>query len=83
MASEVRVKGIVSWTYPYFGNNHVMSYGVLLVTDGVDDKSCRTKGDRWDDGCDWPQYITFKRKRYRVVREGRSFAEEALDYADL
>lgn len=53
-----------------------MSYGVLLVTDGVDEKSCRTKGDRWDDGCDGPQYITFKRKRYRVVREGRSFAEK-------
>ena len=29
MANEVRVKGIVSWTYPYFGNNHVMPYGVL------------------------------------------------------
>lgn len=76
MANEVRVKGIVSWTYPYFGNNHVMSYGVLLVTDGVDEKACRTKGDRCDDGCDGPQYITFKRKRYRVVREGRSFAEK-------
>jgi len=47
MANEVRVKGIVSWTYPYFGNNHVMPYGVLLVTDGVDEKACRTKGDRW------------------------------------
>ena len=35
MANEVRVKGIVSWTYPYFGNKHVMPYGVLLVTDGV------------------------------------------------
>ena len=41
MANEVRVKGIVSWTYPYFGNNHVMPYGVLLVTDGVDEKACR------------------------------------------
>lgn len=39
---EVRVKGIVSWTYPYFGNNHVMPYGSLLVTDGVDEKVCRT-----------------------------------------
>ena len=75
-AKEVRVKGIVSWTYPYFGNNHVMPYGVLLVTDGVDEKACRTKGDRWDDGWDGPQYITFKRKRYRVIREGRSFAEK-------
>ena len=76
MANEVRVKGIVSWAYPYFGNNHVMPYGVLLVTDGETEKACRTKGDRWDDGCDWPQYITFKRKRYQVVREGRSFAEK-------
>ena len=55
MANEVRVNGIVSWTYPYFGNNHVMPYGVLLVTDGETEKACRTKGDRCDDGCDWPQ----------------------------
>ena len=58
MANEVRVNGIVSWTYPYFGNNHVMPYGVLLVTDGETEKACRTKGDRWDDGCDWPQIAT-------------------------
>ena len=30
MANEVRVTVIVSWTYPYFGNNHVMPYGVLF-----------------------------------------------------
>ena len=47
MANEVRVKGIVSWTYPYFGNNHVMPYGVLLVTDGESEKACRTKGKRY------------------------------------
>lgn len=75
-AAKVQVKKIVSWTYPLFGNNHVMPYGVLLVTDGVTEKACRTKGDRCDDGWDGPQYITFKRKRYKVVREGRQFAEK-------
>jgi hypothetical protein len=76
MANEVQVKEMVSWTYPLFGNKHTIPYGVLLVTDGVTEKACRTKGDREDDGWDGPQYITFKRKRYEVVREGRPFAEK-------
>jgi len=73
-AKEVRVAGIESWTYPFFGNIHSIPYGSLLITDGVDTKVCRTKGDR--SGDEGPQYITFKRKRYEVVREGRAFAEK-------
>ena len=76
MANEVIVKGIVSWIYPLFGSKHTIPYGTLIVTDGIDEKACRTKGDRVDDGWDGPQYITFKRKRYQVVREGRMFAEK-------
>ncbi len=59
---------IIEWILPYFGNRHIIPYGKLLVSDGVDKKICKTKGDtEFERG---PQYITFKRKRYRVVNEG-------------
>lgn len=65
---QVRIKKVISWTIPYFGNRHTMPYGKLLVTDGVDEKVVSTKGDTLDSykryGC---QYITFKRKTYEVV----------------
>ena len=66
--NEVRIKSIVDWVFPLYGNIHCMPYGTLQVTDGVDTKICKTKGDRWDDHDDY-QYITFKRKRYKVVGE--------------
>ena len=66
--SQVRIKKIISWTFPYFGNRHTMPYGKLLVTDGETEKVVSTKGDTLDTytryGC---QYITFKRKPYEVV----------------
>ena len=43
------IKRIVSWTFPYFGNIHIMPYGELEVTDGVDTKICKTKGDKYTD----------------------------------
>lgn len=66
---EVRIKQILDWTFPSFGNRHCMPYGSLLVTDGETTKVCKTKGDLDTDTCDY-QYITFKRKRYRVIRVG-------------
>lgn len=65
---QARVKRVIEWTIPYFGNRHTMPYGKLLVTDGIDEKVVTTKGDTLDSykryGC---QYITFKRKTYEVV----------------
>jgi len=64
--ADVRIKRVVSWTIPYFGNDHIMPYGEFEVTDGTTTKYCKTKGDRLYDNCDY-QYITFNRKRYKVV----------------
>ena len=65
--NQVRIKRIVSWVFPYFGNRHTMPYGKLEITDGVDTKIVSTKGDTVETydryGC---QYITFKRKPYKV-----------------
>lgn len=65
--NQVRIKRIVNWTFPYFGNRHTMPYGKLEVTDGADTKIVSTKGDTVETydryGC---QYITFKRKPYKV-----------------
>lgn len=65
---QLRVKKVISWTIPYFGNRHTMPYGKLLVTDGETEEIVSTKGDTLDSykryGC---QYITFKRKHYEVV----------------
>lgn len=66
---NVKIKKILSWTIPFFGNDHIMPYGSLLVTDGQTEHVCRTKGDRyWDN--DGYQYITFNRRSYEVIRVG-------------
>ena len=66
--TQVRVKRVMEWTIPYFGNRHTMPYGKLLVTDGETEKIVSTKGDTLDSyeryGC---QYIIFNRKPYAVV----------------
>ncbi len=62
----VEVKRVLEWTIPYFGNSHIMPYGKLLVSDGITEKVCSTKGDKETD-TDGYQYITFKRKRYEVI----------------
>ncbi len=69
MEKEVRIVKVVKWTIPIFGNVHYLPYGILKVTDGVTTKNCKTKGDCWDDH-DGYQYITFKRKRYKVINSG-------------
>lgn len=62
----VEVKRVLEWTIPYFGNCHIMPYGKLLVSDGITEKVCSTKGDKETD-TDGYQYITFNRKRYEVI----------------
>ena len=65
---DVKIKKILSWTSPYFGNDHIMPYGSILVTDGTTERVCHTKGDRYyDNGY---QYITFNRRRYEVLSSG-------------
>lgn len=53
----------------FFGNDHIMPYGSLLVSDGQTEKICRTKGDRYYEN-DGYQYITFNRHRYEVICSG-------------
>jgi hypothetical protein len=69
MKNKVEITSIVSWAIPFFGNSHFLPYGTLRVTDGVTTKNCQTKGDRLGDH-DGYQYITFKRKRYKVINSG-------------
>lgn len=67
MANAPVIKKIRSWTIPMFGNTHLFSYGVLVVSDGETTKECRTR----EEG---PMtFITFKRKRYEVVNNGRLY----------
>lgn len=80
--NALTIKRIVSWTFPYFGNTHIMPYGELEVTDGVDTKIVKTKGDKYTDNEGY-QYITFKRKRYKVcgsssMRNGIKLYLEAI-----
>lgn len=69
METKVRIKRIVEWVQPYFGNSHFMPYGKLEVTDGETTKVVSTKGDVLGEferyGC---QYITFNRKPYKLVK---------------
>ena len=68
METNVRIKRVVEWIQPYFGNRHTMPYGKLEVTDGVMTKIVKTKGDVLGEfekyGC---QYIMFNRKPYELV----------------
>ena len=71
MENKVRIKRIVEWIQPYFGNTHTMPYGKLEVTDGTTTKICKTKGDLVGEFQRFQcQYITFNRKHYEVVIEG-------------
>lgn len=70
---NIKIKSILSWTIPYFGNSHYCPYGVLQVTDGTTTKPCRTKGDTIYDTTGY-QYITFNRRRYKVINNGRLYA---------
>lgn len=68
METNVRIKRVIEWIQPYFGNRHTMPYGKLEVTDGVTTKIVKTKGDVLGEferyGC---QYIMFNRKPYELV----------------
>lgn len=65
---NIRVKSLIDWTIPTYGNNHSIPYGVLLVTDGKTEERCKTKNDLWTDH--GRQYIVFKRRRYYVINKG-------------
>lgn len=60
------VKRIVDYTIPLFGNKRCLPYGTLLVSDGTEEKRCPIHGD-------FPQYIIFRRRRYRVRRVGNLY----------
>lgn len=67
--NNVRIKQILTYTIPTFGNNHTMPYFTAEITDGKDVKVCKSKGDVTGDYTGY-QYITFKRKRYKVMNNG-------------
>lgn len=68
--TKVHIEKVLHIIHPKFGDRHKKPYGVFLVSDGLDTKRCRTKGDM--EGDKGPQYITFKRKRYKVTITGRA-----------
>lgn len=77
--NKVRIKRIVSWTIPTFGNCHTIPYGKLLVTDGETEKVVSTKGDTLDTYERFHrQYITFKRKHYEVVTYADGKHEDSI-----
>lgn len=66
---------IIDWRIPCFGNNHTMPYGTIQVTEGDYVQICKTKGDVIGEynPC-IGQYITFKRKRYKVINKGTLYS---------
>jgi hypothetical protein len=64
---------VIDWIIPHFGNTHIMPYGTLRVTNGEVTKICKTKGDRNTDIVGY-QYITFQRKRYKVMNVGSLYS---------
>lgn len=69
---------IIEWVIPYFGNKHFMPYGTLLVTEGEHTQVCRTKGDRYDTVSSIGQYVTFRRKRYKVINNGGLYSPQIV-----
>ena len=66
---------IIKWCIPYFGNNHTMPYGTLRVTESDRTQICKTKGDKIGEyNQTIGQYITFNRKRYKVLNKGTMFS---------
>lgn len=77
MAKQIEITQAVWVRYiiPTFGNNHTIPYGAIMVFANVNGvkitKICKTKGDTtFDNG---EQYITFCRKRYKVINQSQGF----------
>ena len=70
---EIRV---IKWVIPYFGNKHFQPYGTLLVTEGEHTQVCRTKGDTYSEASSIGQYVTFRRKRYKVINNGGLYSPQ-------
>lgn len=66
---------IIKWCIPFFGNNHTMPYGTIRVTEGDYVQICKTKGDTIGEYNPYiGQYITFNRKRYKVINKGTLYS---------
>lgn len=72
MKTNVKITKLLNYVIPYFGNNHYMPYFTAEVTDGNTTKVCKSKGDKIGDNSGY-QYITFNRKRYKVVNNGSMY----------
>ena len=66
---------VFDWIIPYYGNNHSIPYGTLLVSGIVDGKLkkayCKTHGDKYGDTT--PQYIIFEGQRFIVHNKGTMY----------
>ena len=67
---------IIKWVIPYYGNKHFIPYGTLLVTDCEHTQVCRTKGDKYSEISSVGQYVTFRRKRFKVTNNGSLYAPQ-------
>lgn len=66
---------VFDWIIPYYGNNHSIPYGTLLVSGIVDGKFkkayCKTHGDKYGDTT--PQYVIFEGQRFIVHNKGTMY----------
>lgn len=71
---KLKVVRIIDYVVPMYGNIHCMPYFTLEVTDGEKTQICKSKGDKWNDCNAEGQYITFNRKRYKVLNIGTLYS---------
>ena len=67
---------VFDWIIPYYGNDHSIPYGTLLVSGIVNGESkkayCKTFGDKYGDTT--PQYIIFEGQRFIVHNKGTMYS---------
>lgn len=70
-----RIKALLSYNIPFFGNERTRPYFTAIVTDGTRTQVCKSKGDRSGDA-ETCQFLTFNRKRYKVINRGTMYAPD-------
>lgn len=75
----MKIEKVVNYTIPYCGNKRIQPYGNLIVTDGIERKTCKIK----DYEHSARQYITFNRKRYDVRNAGTLYSPNFVFYGSI
>lgn len=60
----IKIKAVLDWTIPCFGNKRREPYGTLVVSDGEKEKVVKMKEGNGG------TYIVVNRKRYSIVNHG-------------